>query len=397
MGTTLKLFIASAALIGCQSKVITAAPDPVQPENTLKIDLNSSKTCIPSPALLIKNYSKKYPSMNSPLLKNTYKYCDADKYASIIMDGITGEILYGYNENKPLVLASLTKMVPLFLAMEEVARGRMKMQDRLVVDKMDPREGLAMLKVKPEDHFTVEQAMQGIVTRSAADATDILAKNIPENINKDNGERISDFVKRMKKRALSLDMTSSSFGNTSGAPDKQNIGTARDIAVLGRSFFQYHANQLAILKTPSMSFHGITIKNHALIPGADMGKTGKTDASGFNTMLSFPTENGRLIVVVFGGKSAALRNKHAEDLYKKGLELLPKPNPEISDRSFVNVDGKLICMPLPKNINELEDLIPPKPDPFSLSQNFGLWAAIDKDGKGVFFTPSKNKPTLAMQ
>ena len=263
-------------------------------------------------------------------------------YASVVMNALTGEILHGDGLDEAHYPASLVKLMTVFLAFEEIELGRLKMDDKLSLDKMLYEDkGIAALNVKPTDDFTVEMALKGIVTRSAADCTDMLAEKIA-------GSKEA-FVERMNRRAESLGMLNTNYMNPSGLHHPKQVGTARDYAILMRALIQYFPELCEIFQTKEFFFR-IPIKNHALIPGADMGKTGQTDAAGYNTFLSFPKGHNRYIVGVFGGKSVQSRNQHARELflhYSKADTVLA-----------VSPEGKLVNIPVWHDIRKLPPVDP---------------------------------------
>lgn len=259
------------------------------------------------------HYLPNFETLNETRVNKTYVYCDRDKYASIVIDAITGEILYARNEKKKIFPASMIKLMTLFRVYEEIEQGRLKRSDRLFVEAVDPRSNIAMLKVNEDDYFTVDMALKGIVTRSAADATDVLAKNISGSI--------TDFVKTENQCAQALDMNVH-ITNTSGVHDDDQYGTVEAIAKGTRKLQQYFPEQCAKdFLIDEFIFHDIIVKQHWRTGTADMGKTGYTDQSGYNTVLSYPDGNNRYIIVVAGGKSAAARDKHANDLFERAKEM----------------------------------------------------------------------------
>lgn len=370
--TALGLFMASAALF-CQKDDSSSAPRLFEPDLVAENELTIQTVQEAFPETDLPEIEEapdraKVP-FHTELLKNAYRDCYPNKYASIVTDAITGEILYAHNEHVPRHPASLTKLMTMFLTFEEIERGNLKLDDPLVVSKMDARKNLALLMVGPNEKFTVEDALKGIVTRSAADATDNLAENIGNGKNRyieKTGKTVLDrkgnmerFIGRMNERAESLGMCNTTFTNPSGAPDADQLTTAYDMAVLMRSIMQYFPEQCAVFKTKSFSFHGINIRNHALSNDADFAKTGFTIASSFNHALSLPNDESRLIVGVFGGKSSFSRRNHVDDLIKVGKEIREK-NPVIIPQTAYNCESEFPSFPSKLDINKFYDIEPIK-------------------------------------
>lgn len=242
------------------------------------------------------------------------------RYASIIMDAQSGEVLASTNPDKKLYPASLTKMMTLFLAFESLERGRLYMDKYLTISTNATRQPPTKLGVRPGDKFTVKQAILALITRSANDVAVVLAENI--------GGSEANFAKMMTKRAQSLGMKNTHFVNASGLPNGAQMTSVRDMAILSRALMQYFPNQYPLFATRSFVYKREVITNHNHLmerfKGMDGLKTGFINASGFNLAASAVRNNRRLIVVVFGGRSAASRDAHVAELFNRGFAMLPR-------------------------------------------------------------------------
>ena len=138
------------------------------------------------------------------------------------------------------------------------------------------------LGLKPGGKISVDDAIKGLVTRSANDAAVVVAEAI--------GGTEQEFARLMTAKARALGMSNTSYYNASGLPDDEQFTTARDQATLGRAiqhrfpvYYQYFA-------TPSFRYRNQDIRNHnALlgnVKGVDGIKTGYTEASGYNLVTS---------------------------------------------------------------------------------------------------------------
>lgn len=252
------------------------------------------------------------PKFPFPDLKNTDKYLDHNKAAIAVMDPATGQMLFSHDAHATRFPASLTKLMTLFLTFWKIETGRLKMTDTLdarvkksLWGKWKKRKVIT-LGVDSKDKPTTREMALGTAVNSAADAAEILAGRI--------GGNTENFVAMMNDCAKDLGMTGTHFTNPSGAPDRRQKTTAADMAILMRAMLVYFPEQYQICQTKSFSYFrangGKPVKNHALLPGAVLAKTGFIDDSKYNIAVAYPD----CIIVVFGGETAAYRNKQVQEL-----------------------------------------------------------------------------------
>jgi len=243
---------------------------------------------------------------------------NSSKYAAIVVDAKTGEVLYGKRADAPRYPASITKVMTLYLAFEALASGKIQLDDPVVFSPRAAATSPTKLGIRAGDSITVQQAMQGMVTRSANDAAVAMAEKL--------GGTEQRFAALMTLRAQELGMTSTTFANAHGLPDSRNISTARDLAILSRAVMRDYPQYYRLFSTKNFEFRGQNIRNHNgllyTMDGVDGLKTGFTNASGFNLAVSAVRDNRRLIAVVMGGPTVATRNKVAEGLLLTGFDVL---------------------------------------------------------------------------
>jgi len=243
---------------------------------------------------------------------------NSSKYASIVVDAKTGEVLYGKRADSPRYPASITKVMTLYLAFEALASGKIHLDDPVVFSPRAAAQSPTKLGVRAGDSITVSEAMQGMVTRSANDAAVAMAEKL--------GGTEQRFAALMTLRAQELGMVNSHFANASGLPDSRQITTARDIAILSRAVMRDYPQYYRLFSTKNFEFRGQNIRNHNgllyRMDGVDGLKTGFTNASGFNLAVSAVRDNRRLIAVVMGGPTTATRDKIAEGLLLTGFDVM---------------------------------------------------------------------------
>src|SRR5690606_23914512 len=196
------------------------------------------------------------------------------KYAAIVVDAKTGEVLYAKRADSPRYPASITKVMTLYLVMEQLASGKLKLDDRVMISPRAAAQSPTKLGLRPGDSLTVDEAMKALATKSANDIAVALAEHI--------GGTEQRFAALMTLRAKELGMNNTSFVNAPGLPDSRQISTARDLAILSRAVMRDYPQYYKLFSTRSFNFRGQTIGNHnrllGRVPGVDGIKTGFTNA-----------------------------------------------------------------------------------------------------------------------
>jgi D-alanyl-D-alanine carboxypeptidase len=238
------------------------------------------------------------------------------KYAAVVVDAKSGEILYAKHADSPRYPASITKVMTLYLTYEALASGKLHLDDRVAFSPHAAAQAPSKLGVRPGDSISVNEAIEAMTTLSANDAAVAMSEKI--------GGTESRFAALMTLRAQELGMQNTHFANANGLPDSRNITTARDIAILSRAAMRDYPQYYHYFSLEAFNFRGREIgsHNHLLGPGVDGLKTGFTNASGFNIAISGVKDNRRLIVVVMGGPTRVARDQNAEDLLLTGFNVL---------------------------------------------------------------------------
>jgi D-alanyl-D-alanine carboxypeptidase len=273
----------------------------------------------------------------------------SDRYSSIVVDARTGRELSSINADEPRHPASLTKMMTLYMVFEAMRDRRLTLDTFVPVSPHSASMSPSKLGLVPGTLLTVEQAILGLVTKSANDAAAALGELL--------GGDETNFGQMMTIRARSLGMTRTVFRNASGLPDPEQISTARDMATLGRRLIADFPTEYRFFSTPSFRFHNKVIQNHDHLlqtyPGADGIKTGFITASGFNLVTSAVRSDVRLVGVVMGASRAIERDLHMAVLLNQGFEQLDIPAPtmtarvETPRRSLMPQAGAALPLPPP--------------------------------------------------
>jgi D-alanyl-D-alanine carboxypeptidase (penicillin-binding protein 5/6) len=269
-----------------------------------------------------------------------------DKFAAISLDARTGEVLYARNPDARRYPASLTKVMTLYLAFDALRTGKLHMTDRIRMSSHAAAQPPSKLGLAVGASMTVREALNTIVVKSANDVAVALAEAI--------GGSEAAFVRRMNAKAAAIGMRRTHFANASGLPNPRNTTTARDLAMLARAVMRDHPRRYALFDQSRTHFRGRIIEGHNRLlglPGIDGLKTGYIDASGFNLMTSGVRHHRRVVAVVLGGSTAAIRDqymsrlmqasfvteaKQADKAAQLDVSLIDRPPADVQRLSVVN-------------------------------------------------------------
>lgn len=273
------------------------------------------------------------------------------KYASFVMEEVSGRVLFSRNADKQLYPASLAKIMTLYIIFEELQGKNLALNSRVSISKLAASRSPSKLYLKPGESISVEEAILSLVTKSANDVATAIAEKISVSE--------PEFAKRMTRKAKALGMSRTIFKNASGLPNRSQKSTARDMAKLGIAirrdfpeYFHYFSNEFFLYKGQKYKNHNRLLK---AFKGTDGIKTGYIGASGFNLVASTERDGVRLIGVVFGGKTSKSRDLHMIKLLTnqfkrvKPLQMAsasitaPLPRPEKKDNtSTTGILGSIV-------------------------------------------------------
>ena len=272
------------------------------------------------------------------------------KDAAIIVDGVSGRILYERNAFDVRYPASLTKMMTLYLLFEAFEDGSIGFDTMLPTSSFAASQSPTKLNLRPGETIDAKTAMEAIIVQSANDVAVVVAEAL--------GGTEAGFAGMMTQKAGELGMLDSHFANASGLPDAQQISTASDMALLGRRLAYDFPEYYPYLSRTEFTFKGRRVKGHnnllGVFEGTDGIKTGYTRASGFNLVTSAVRGNKHLVGVVMGGTSAVSRDNEMKRILSIAFEEVEK-NPLLvayANVPWQNGDG-------PKSMPSWEANVPP--------------------------------------
>jgi D-alanyl-D-alanine carboxypeptidase len=266
----------------------------------------------------------------------------AAPYAAFVMDARTGETLYSENATTRLHPASLTKMMTLYIAFEEIERGNLSLDTMITVSKNAAAQPPSRLGLKAGQKIQLRYLIRAAAVKSANDAAQAIGDHIGGNQEK--------FAARMTRTAKAIGMKNTTFKNANGLTAKGHLSTAQDMSVLGRHLFydfpQYY--NIFSRRTTDAGMAEVANTNRRFLDaykGADGIKTGYTEPAGFNLTASAERDGVRIIATVFGGKSTPDRNAKVSDLLDLGFRKAPSNANEAPPATpqYQNADDELIA------------------------------------------------------
>ena len=239
------------------------------------------------------------------------------RYAAIVVDAESGEVLFARHADSRRYPASITKVMTLYLAFEALTEGKVKLDDVITVSPRAASQPPSKLGLAAGQTITLDNAMKATAVRSANDMAMVIAEHV--------GGSQDRFAARMTLKARELGMTQTRYVNPNGLPDARQVTSARDLAILARAVMRDYPQYYRYFGLHDWAYEGREYRNtNGLLrtePGYDGMKTGYTNASGYNLAASAVRDGRRLITIVLGGRSTASRNSHVAALMDTGFEV----------------------------------------------------------------------------
>ncbi len=238
-----------------------------------------------------------------------------DAGPALLFDAGNGKVLYAEDLDTLWYPASLTKIMTAYLAFEAIKAGKLRLEDKIMCSLVATLQPPSKIGLPVGGEMTVDLALQAIIIKSANDVTVMMAEAIAGSEHA--------FVAQMNATARRLGMTRTSFKNTNGLPDPEQVTTARDLAKLARAVVVDYGQYAHYWTLPDMRIGKRRLGSHnALLktfPGADGLKTGFTCDSGFNVVASATRDGRQLMAVVLGESSGDQRAVRAASLLEHGF------------------------------------------------------------------------------
>ena len=235
--------------------------------------------------------------------------------AQLLIEASTGKVLHAENATYPWYPASVTKLMTAYTTLRSVKEGKVSLNTLLTVSRNAAAQQPTKMGFKVGTTVTIDNALKMLMVKSAND----IAVTIAEGV----GGSLEGFAELMNANARRLGMTQSNFVNPNGLPAENHVTSARDLAILARALIKEFPEYDSYWHISSIRYGSRVMRNYnSLIyryPGADGMKTGFICASGYNVVASATRNGRRLIAVVLGSWSGAVRAQKAAQLLERGF------------------------------------------------------------------------------
>lgn len=220
--------------------------------------------------------------------------------SAVLMDGDSGRILYGKEEEMELPMASTTKVMTCIIALEEMAGDTVCTVSENAVSQ--PKVKLGMVK---NDQFYLKDLLYSLMLESHNDTAVCIAETV--------GGSVEGFASKMNEKAQKIGCKKSYFITPNGldAQDENGIHhtTAKELALIMRYALTQSPKSkefIELTSTPSYSFtnrkgnKSFSCVNHnallSMVKGALSGKTGFTGNAGY-CYVGAVEQDGKLLII----------------------------------------------------------------------------------------------------
>ena len=244
---------------------------------------------------------------------------NVDAKSAILIEPISGTVLYEKNPDEKFAPASVTKIMTMLLAMEAVDSGKISLDDKITCSENAKSMGGSTMLLDTGEVRTVEEILKGIAIASGNDAAVAMAEFL--------GGSTDEFVKLMNERAQELGMTNTTFKNCNGLPVEGHLTTARDISIMSLellkhpTILKYSGTYMETISEGRKS--PIELVNHnklvRFFDGCDGLKTGFTQEAKYCISATAVRDGVRMLAVIMGAPTYKVRNRDASMLMNYGF------------------------------------------------------------------------------
>ena len=237
--------------------------------------------------------------------------------AYLLQDFNSGNFIASYKKDERVEPASLTKIMTAYITFDAIQHGHLKLDQTLPVsEKAWKIEGSKMF-IEPNKPVTVDELLHGMIIQSGNDASIALAEGVAGSE--------AQFAEMMNKQAAKLGLSSTHFMNATGLPDKNHYTTANDLALLAIALIRdFPLEYRRLYSVKEYTYNKITQPNRNrllwLDANVDGMKTGHTDTAGYCLIASSKRGNSRLVSVVLGAVTEAMRASESQKLLNYGFQ-----------------------------------------------------------------------------
>lgn len=239
-----------------------------------------------------------------------------DCKSAILMEPLTGKVLYEHNADQRLPEASITKVMTVLLVLEALDSGRIGWDDVVTCSAHAASMGGSQVWLEEGEQMSVRDLLKATMVSSANDASVALAEYIA-------GSHES-FVALMNQRAAELGLDNTAYKNCTGLDAEGHLTTARDIAVVSaelmrhQEVFEFSTIWMDSLRGGELQMTNTNklIRTYDGITGL---KTGTTSQAGCCVAATAEREGMPLIAVIMGAPNSKTRFNAAAKLLDYGF------------------------------------------------------------------------------
>jgi D-alanyl-D-alanine carboxypeptidase (penicillin-binding protein 5/6) len=236
--------------------------------------------------------------------------------SALLMDALTGEILFEQNPNEKIPPASFVKILTLYLVFDAMKGGQLKMDELVTVSEKAWRTQGSKMFIEVGARVKVEDLIKGVAVASGNDACIALAEHLA------GSEEV--FVSKMNEKARLIGMKDSYFRNSHGLPAEGQVTTAMDMAILAKRYIEDHPEALTFHSTTEFEYNGIRQGNRNTLLQKNIGvdglKTGHIEESGYHLLATARRDGQRMIAVIMGCDRVSQRAQEAQKLLEYGFK-----------------------------------------------------------------------------
>lgn len=252
-------------------------------------------------------------------------YAETASCAEFLYEINTGQVIYSKNADMKLPMASVTKLMGLLLWAEDIAEGKLSLDDKIKASSYASDAEGSVIWLSAGETLTASELLEAVIVSSANDACIALAEN--------SAGSEAAFVKRMNSRASELGMTGTRYANCVGFDESGHYTTARDTAVLLAEVMKHDVYRGWFLTWLDYLRGGETqlVNTNKLVrtyKGLLGGKTGTTDNAGCCFAACAERGELRYAAVVLGCGSDDERFSTVKELLDYGFDSFERFTPE---------------------------------------------------------------------
>src|SRR5213593_194723 len=229
--------------------------------------------------------------------------------AVLLLDSF-GRPLYAKNADDERAPASLVKLMTLYLANEDIERGKAELDEPVQISHYAALTPKYRMGLRAGEWVPLHVLLEGAAIASANDAATALA----ERLAGDEGV----FVERMNAKARELGLTGTRFTNPHGLPDPNQRSTARDLAQLTARLLEDYPASRTMLGGQTFVYNRRVYARH--IPlfddpwGVQALKTGFTQQRGYNLAVAAWRGGQQFVMILLGARTRTSSFRDAKKL-----------------------------------------------------------------------------------